>query len=580
MGSWSKPFADPAGAGTPATVAAVLPDGRVLYGDGTARGSRILTIGRSGASSESATGGIDGDVVQLADGRQLAVGDGSRGARIFSSSGAAGAGTSQPAGSLISGRSYGSAVTLADGKVAVLGGSTSALGPATLSARSSEVFNPSSGTWREIASGPTDGKPLPPNARVYLAPDGSLFYTGDGQMFTPFGQSPDEALWINQGTLNPATGAWTDKGVTTPRSSPASVALPMQAPYDKLTILRAGGTLLTSPGSYAAVPTTDLTTIDRNGAVTNRAGPELHNSRWFSQAIPLPTGEVLLTSGARNDEVLTSGAGLPVREAEIYSPKTNMFYSLASSDRARTYRNTAVLLPNGQVLVGGHAPQGPGVPAGQALPGMVAGTSGDPSFELFNPPYLYRGERPHIDSVQSGLGWGENVSVITDDAPQISQVLLMRLPSTQHVMDNDTRTLDLDFTQTGARSLSIEVPADGKAAPPGYYYLVINRAADDTGLFIPSVARVVKVGARSDRDPAPEPMGEDTVVLPAAPAKAPAAKQAPADGPAPLPVDPPIAAVSDPQGDGALPSGTLPAAPVGSAGRRTRNGAWPGTTRR
>jgi hypothetical protein len=627
VGSWSAPFVDAGlaggGGGSPATAVAVLPDGRVLYG-GTSGEPRLLTITGTGVTFGPAAGaGFDGDVVQLADGRQLVVGGGDalaapvaartadgplpvpaegaapvptpdtgalaggpRDARIFDPAAVDGSGAWEAAGSMTSGRAHASAVTLADGKVAVLAGTGSPVGggPVTLPARSTDVFDPATGTWTEATPGLPGGRSLPPNARVYLAPDGSIFYTGDGQMYAPFGQSPDEALWVNQATLDVATGKWTEKGITVPRSSPASVALPMKAPYDSMTILRAGGTLLTSPGSYAAVPTTDLTTIDRSGAVSNLAGPELRNARWFSQATALPTGEVLLTSGARNDEAITPGAGLPVREAELYDPERNRFVGLASTEHARTYRNTAVLLPNGQVLVGGHAPVGPGLPAADAVPHVVAGTAGDPSFELFNPPYLYRGTRPHIDAVQSGVAWGENVSLITRDAPEITRVVLMRMPSTQHVMDNDTRTLELDFAQTGPNAISVDVPADGNVAPPGYYYLFVSRGSDrDPSAAVPSVARIVRVGAQSDRSPALEPMGEDTVALadvPAAPAADPAP---PAGGPAGLPlpaapVDPGAAPVDPgaaplppvPAGPGDLPVGALPAG-AGSAGRRVRH---------
>jgi hypothetical protein len=629
VGSWSAPFVDTA-AGTPTAAAvAVLPDGRVLYGDG-ASGARLLTISSAGVSFAPAAEGLDGDVVQLSDGRQLVVGGGdmlappvaapadgplpspdalpspeslpapdgapapespaapespdvgggAAEARIFDSVGGQdGAGAWEPAGSPASDRAHPSAVTMPDGKVAVLSGTTSAAGPVTLPVRSVDVFDPASASWTEAVPGLPAGKSLPPNARVFLAPDGSLFYTGDGQMFAPFGQSPDEALWVNQGALDLDDGQWSEKGVTVPRSAPASIALPMAAPYDSMTILRAGGTLLTSPGSYAAVPTSDLTTIDRSGKVVNRAGPELNNARWFGQATPLPTGEVLITSGARNDDAITPGAGLPITEAELYSPDDNRFYRLASTERPRTYRNSAVLLPNGQVLVGGHAPPGPGLPVADALPGVAAGTAGDPSFELFNPPYLYRGTRPHIDAVQAGFAWGENVSMITRDAPVVTTALLVRLPSPQHVMDNDTRTLELDFAQTGPNALSIDVPADPNVAPPGYYYLFLNRDAEDgTGLSIPSVARIVKVGAQSDRGPAAEPMGEDTVVLPVAEEEPPAASaddaaaddapadDAPADPAAgPLPVQPPADPLGDAPDPAAEPAPEAPADPLGDA---------------
>ncbi|MGD9530210.1 MAG: hypothetical protein AB7V44_25905, partial [Pseudonocardia sp.] len=131
--------------------------------------------------------------------------------------------------------------------------------------------------------------------------------------------------------------------------------------------------------------------------------------------------------------------------------------------------------------------------------------------------------------------------------------------------------------------------ADGNAAPPGYYYLIVNQGSDrDPSVAVPSVARIVRVGAESDRSPALEPMGEDTVVLPDAPATPAADPAPPAGGPAgaplpaapvdpgaaplpPVPADPGAAPLPPvPAGPGDLPVGALPAG-SGSAGRRVRH---------
>jgi hypothetical protein len=481
-----------------------------------------------------------GDIAQMADGRAILIGgtdwynepsvleqaegdpvnlgvvelEGLRSARIFDGEGGAdGQGRWDATAPMKFGRWYPSALTLSDGSVAAVSGTVKLIKSTQGSqVRRVETYDPEAAEWTERYTGLASEKTLPQNARVYLTPNDKLFYTGDGQMFGPFGQAVDEALFAQQGFFNFETDEWENTGLTIPRSSPASVALPMRAPYDEMTILRAGGTLGPPPGGYLAVPTTELTTVDSEGNVTNTPGPMLNNPRWFSQPTPLPTGDVLITSGARNDEVVFPGAELPVATPEIYDPETQTFTELAVPERDRTYHNNGLLLPNGQVLVGGNSPisLGYGVQR-DAIPGVTGNNDKDPSFELFNPPYLHQGDRPHIDRVNSGLAWGQDFEVRTADADEITKVTLMRMPSPQHVMDNDTRTLELPFGVNETGNLTVSAPPNGVAAPPGYYYLFINRSGDEEGSYVPSVARVVQVGDKPDYDEAIEPMGEDTV---------------------------------------------------------------------
>ena len=109
----------------------------------------------------------------------------------------------------------------------------------------------------------------------------------------------------------------------------------------------------------------------------------------------------------------------------------------------------------------------------------------------------------------SGLAYGERFSLGTPQAGEIESVLLIKTPSPQHVIDPDQQTLDLTFTATGPETLEVEAPPTGVAAPPGYYYLVVNRKTDQGP--VPSVARMVHVGT-SDTSEAPQPFPDDATV--------------------------------------------------------------------
>ena len=64
---------------------------------------------------------------------------------------------------------------------------------------------------------------------------------------------------------------------------------------------------------------------------------------------------MLATAGADRDEVAFPGAERDIKTAELFDPTTRQWRSVAKQHRPRTYHNTAVLLPDGRVLVGGHA---------------------------------------------------------------------------------------------------------------------------------------------------------------------------------------------------------------------------------
>ena len=95
----------------------------------------------------------------------------------------------------------------------------------------------------------------------------------------------------------------------------------------------------------------------------------------------------------------------------------------------------------------------------------------------------------------------------TPDAAEIASVVLLRTPSPQHVMDPDQRGLTLSFTRTGPEILEVVAPPDGIAAPPGDYYLVINK--QNPAGPVPSVARIVRISAESDPAEAIQPFADD-----------------------------------------------------------------------
>jgi hypothetical protein len=526
--------------------------------------------------------------VQLSDGRVLIMGgtdwyyepdgpgeanstelDGLYESRVFDPA----TNTFSKSGDMAYGRWYPSSVTLGDGKVFVASGVVKLIKSTQLSnVRRSETYDPATGQWTENFTGPASETSLPLYPRMRLMPNGKIFYAAAGQTWNPFGQAADEALWTLYKFFDPETKTWQNlqPSQLVFRGSPLDVLLPLRPPYDEATILQAGGVLGTSPGTYLAVPFTEEITVDADGQVSVERTGDLTHARWFPTGVLLPDGTVLTVSGGDRDAVVAPGTEAALRQAEIYNPETKEWTPAATAERSRVYHNSAILLADGRVLVGGHSTFSEYYGGGEAEP--PAPEHRDPTFEVYSPPYLFRGERPEIRQAPAGVAWGESFDATVSSPTPIESVMLLRLGATTHVLDNDQRALYLDFAQQGSQ-LRVQAPPDGTAAPPGPYYLVANRTTPDGP--VPSVAAIVTVGPTSDATPALVPFPGQSGVAGGTTAPPAPAAQAPAPD---APAAQPQAAPADPAPSGRLPAtgsglGALGVLAVGAAALLRRAGS-------
>lgn len=463
------------------------------------------------------------DLLHLADGKILAIGgtqyytegiaelEGLPNARIFDP----GSDSWSQTGSMNFGRWYPSAVMLPDGDVFVASGVRKLIKPMYPDAPlesgrnvvQTETFNPETGEWSYNEGG---DRSLPLYPRLHLLPNGHVFFNAAGQVYNPSGQAYDEATWNLAATYDPATSTWSELGIAglgtmTPgfRGSTFSIMLPLEpdesGDYATADFLTAGGVYGTTPGTYVAHPFSTITTVTTDGgssSMTSRDTGALNNNRWYSTGVLLPNGEVFAVSGASSDEVIGPGTGMPVTEAEIFDPETETWRAVASQNNARTYHNTAALLPDGSVLVGGHAPIPTLYGAHGTLPGgLFSPNEGrDPTFEIYRPWYFFRPDRPEIIQVAGRLSHGTEFNVILDDPSGIENVVLVRNPSITHLIDGDQRSVELEILSVHGRSVRVAAPPHGAVAPPGPYFLFVNRRADD-GALVPSTGIQVFVPA-------------------------------------------------------------------------------------
>lgn len=474
------------------------------------------------------------DLTQLADGRMLLVGgtdwynepdvmsedrgdpatvgvlelEGLRSSSLFDSR----TDSFMPVGPMKFGRWYPSVNMGADGRPTVFGGVRQNISPTQLgSVRRAETFDPQTQTWTENFAGPESEAALPLLPRMVLTPDGKFFYTGVGQMFGPGNPDAEEALYALQQSFDTASNTWEvhGPGPLGARGGAFVVPLQMKEPYDEMSILTLGGDLGPPPGSGFAVPFATLTTVDGGSKVTNRMTGQLNDARWYPSGVLLPDGQVLALGGTNRDHTWDPGSEIAIRSAELYDPASGAWTKVASHQRDRGYHNSALLLPDMRVLLGGNVPiashfGGPNRDQGPPF----ANNDNDPSFEVYSPPYLFRGPRPSIIRAQTGIDYGERFEIGTPEAGDIESVVLLKNSSPQHITDSDQRNLALKFTHTGDGMLEAVAPPSGKVAPPGYYYLVVLKASSEGP--IPSVARMVRVGSGTDETEAVQPYPDDT----------------------------------------------------------------------
>jgi hypothetical protein len=186
----------------------------------------------------------------------------------------------------------------------------------------------------------------------------------------------------------------------------------------------------------------------------------------------LPDGSVLVTGGGRT----TGDYDIPnaVYAAELWSPTTETWTTLSSMQKPRLYHGSGLLLPDGRVLVTGGG-RSPGPDVRDQL-----------NFEIFAPPYLFKGTRPTILGAPSTLTYNQSFTVQTPDASGIAKVALVAVGNMTHGFNMSQRYMPLSFS-VNANSLSVTAPLDANLAPPGTYMLFI---VDSQG--VPSIASFVR----------------------------------------------------------------------------------------
>lgn len=346
-----------------------------------------------------------------------------------------------PAGDLNTGRFYPTTITLADGKPMTLFGEDHA--NAVGNVQSLEIFTPGVG-WSAPKAVPFNYQYYP---WTYLLPGGDLFIAGPqkpARRFDPTANPivDNPALQYNQLSLL-ARGT---------NMEGTAVLLPLRPPNYEPRVLIAGGTSDPNPLNWTPAETNPLQSaewIDLSVAAPMwQALPDMNVPRRHLNSVLLPDGRVLILGGWE-----TPPDGGPV---EIFDPEAPMsgFQVGPNMKYPRGYHSTAILLPDGSVIMGGD-PNGGNTPN-----------------ERYLPSYFFK-PRPVLTASPASINYGTAFSVDTLTPGAIAEVVLMSPGAVTHGFNMNQRYVGCTITGTTAMKVNATAPADGTIAPPGYYLLFL-----------------------------------------------------------------------------------------------------------
>jgi galactose oxidase-like protein/glyoxal oxidase-like protein len=334
------------------------------------------------------------------------------------------------------GRWYPTVTALANGQAVVIGGNDANFTANPIP----EVWTGSS--WRQLT---TASRTVAYYPRTFLAPNGSVFYAGEGQGTYYLSTS--------------GTGSWT------------WVANRLYGVRDYgSAVMYQPGKILYVGGGYTT-NTAEVIDLNQPAPTWQWTNPMAY-ARRHSNATILPDGTVLVTGGTSGNSTFSDEANA-VYAAELWNPTTGTWTTLASNSVSRVYHSTTLLLKDGRVLHTGS--------------GDASGAINHYDAELFSPPYLFKGPRPQLTQAPTQVYYAQGFFLATPDPNAISRVTIIRLGSVTHAFDMNQRFNELTFTPA-AGGLNVSPPTDPNLAPPGQYMVFILNA---TG--VPSAGRLFRL---------------------------------------------------------------------------------------
>lgn len=317
--------------------------------------------------------------------------------------------------------------------------------------------------------------PAGPNA-------GKIFYClpmKQAYVFNPFWNGiPNGGYWQGVG------GARSEY-----RLNGTSTMLPLLPPYTSAKVLLIDGS--TSETTYDSLAIRSADVIDI--ASGNPQWTHLNNFSFFARknhlTVILPDDTLMAIGGNLGSTQLNQGFGAnPEFSTELIDSRDSQVSNWKSIMHPghvypREHHTTALLLPDGRVWLAGSG--------GGVIADVVTHA------EIYEPRYLFEGERPQILSSPPEISYPRTFGIETSH--QISAIRLIRLGSVTHSTDMSQLSVGLSFQagpSNGSFTYTVSPPPNANIAPPGIYMLFVLRHKNQSlsgETMIPSVAKIVKL---------------------------------------------------------------------------------------
>ncbi|XXF81084.1 DUF1929 domain-containing protein [Myxococcaceae bacterium GXIMD 01537] len=332
-------------------------------------------------------------------------------------------------------RWYPTNTTLPNGDVVILSGEMASAGDNN---PLPQVYEAKTGTLRDLTGAVRE---VPYYPRTFVAPNGKVFCAGP----------KPTSLYLDV----EKTGTWFEIAESIHRGDRTYAP----AVYIDGKVYTIGGD---DP------PVASMEVIDLNAPVPAwQARAPMSVPRRQHNAVALPDGQIFVAGGSSGEGFNNGSAA--VYTSELYNPDTDSWKTMASYRDFHGYHSTALLLPDGRVLLAG---------------GRKIRTA-----QVFTPPYLLKGlPRPTVSAAPAEVLPGTTFTISTPDASRVQKVTLSALAAVTHSFDMGGRLLTLPFT-AGSGDLTVTAPLNNFIAPPGYYQLFV---VNDEG--VPSVGKMIRIG--------------------------------------------------------------------------------------
>jgi hypothetical protein len=390
-------------------------------------------------------------------------------------------------------RYYPTATVLPDGRVIAISGQIQ--GP--LYATTHEIYDPKYGApWSTSAT--NSNMRYYPFVHVLPGKSTRLLYSGP--------TLPENGTRMEILNLDVQSPSWQLSAVVTIAGGATSM-------YDKGRLFKTGG-LVGSPSQVTSQ--TEIVSTASDGTVSpSTVGATMGNPRLNHNLVALPDGKIVAIGGNISNETNTVTMGVAVWRTEIFTPPVNpatspgewctvswMLHHFPDSPIPRMYHSTALLLPDGKVLVAGGETSDVGgcpQPPGAGIPPQVQCVSAD----FYKPPYLFKADnteigdadRPQLITWPTLMGTGTSYLISANPGgpagTSITRASLIRPSSTTHAYDSEQREIPLNLLPGGGGNYVVDAPRSPYDAPPGYYMFFLMNNADGAGH--PSIAKFVRL---------------------------------------------------------------------------------------